>query len=159
MPLNASFQIAQLSELLGTTPLRLNKLADVCRIRASVERGGAKGKRRAFSLQDICRLGLALWLWRAGLRGPAIRSALGRGAVRRLVSGLDTLRQIEEESRRHRFLIAVDFRGKEHGYRNVSLVRSAERVRVALREASAVVVPVGALLEPLAARLREFVSI
>jgi hypothetical protein len=154
-----SFNIAELSGLLGARPLRLNKLLNVCQIRASVVGGGARGKRREFSAQDVCRLGFALWLWRAGLRGPAIRRVIAGNAVHHLVSGLHTLREIQRESRRHRLLVAVDFRGAQTGYREVALVGSPRAATNLLREASGVVVPVGKLLESLAKRLEEFVTI
>jgi hypothetical protein len=154
-----SFNIAELSGLLGAKPLRLNKLLNVCQIRASVVGGGARGKRRAFSAQDVCRLGFALWLWRAGLRGPALRRVMGGNVIHRLVSELDTLREIQRESRRHRLLIAVDFRGASTGYREVALVGSPAAATNLLKEASGVVVPIGKLLESLAKRLEEFVKI
>lgn len=154
-----SFNIAELSGLLGARPLRLNKLLNVCRIRASVVGGGARGKRRAFSAQDVCRLGFALWLWRAGLRGPAIRRLVAGNALHHLISGLHTLQEIRRESERHRFLVAVDFRGTKHGYREVALVGSPRAGTDLLRETSGVVVPIGKLLGALAERLEEFVTI
>ena len=154
-----SFNIAELSGLLGATPLRLNKLLNVCQIRASVVGGGARGKRRAFSAQDVCRVGFALWLWRAGLRGPAIRRVIAGNAVHHLISGLHTLREIQRESRQHRLLVAVEFRGINTGYRAVSLVGSPRAATNLLREASGVVVPIGKLLGAVAERLEQFVSI
>ena len=157
--MSVSLDITELSELLGANPLRLNKLVNVCQIRASVVRGGIRGKRRAFSPQDVCHLGVALWLWRAGLRGPAIRRVMGGNVVHHLVSGLHTLRQIQAESRRHRLLVAVDFRGTKHGFREVTIVGSPRAATNLLREASGVVVPIGKLLAALAERLEQFVSI
>jgi DNA-binding transcriptional MerR regulator len=156
MPVHGSFEIAKLSDLLGTTPKRLNKLLDISGTEASVAHGEGRGNRRLFSLQDACKLGLVLWLRTAGVRGPAIRSILTHDTVHDLVSRLGTLREIEAESRRHRLLVAVDFRGETHGYSKL-FVGSARQARAALRDASGVVVPIGTLLKPLIARLQAYV--
>jgi len=130
--------------------LRLNKLGARYKITASVEGRGKRGSRRHFSVQDICRLGLAVWLSNAGLRGPAIRDVLRRRVSRELLSDLKT------GSERNRFLVAVGFRGTKQGYKRVQLVNSLERAQAALRRDSGVVVPVGEFLGALAARLESF---
>jgi len=80
-------------------------------------------------------------------------------ALHHLISGLHTLQEIRRESERHRFLVAVDFRGTKHGYREVALVGSPRAGTDLLRETSGVVVPIGKLLGALAERLEEFVTI
>lgn len=151
-----SFEIPRVADFLNTSMLRVNKLSEMCELKPSVRAGGKKGKRRHFSVQDVCRLGLALWLWKAGLRGPAVRDALRQPASKRLLSGLQTLKHIKAEAQRQRFLLALEFRGPHQGYRRVALLSSLARVRAALKGASAVVIPVGQLLESLAEHLESF---
>jgi hypothetical protein len=144
------FEIQHVSKLLATSVLRLNKLALRCKIDPSLGGGGEKGSRRHFSVQDVCRLGVAVWLSNAGLRGPAISDVLSRMAIRHVLSGLHSLKDVKAEAERHRLLVGVDFRGRERGYQEVMLVRSLDRAESALGKASGVVVPLGDLLGTLA---------
>jgi hypothetical protein len=153
------FEIQQVGKLLVTSVLRLNKLAVRCKIDPSLGGGGEKGSRRHFSVQDVCRLGLAVWLSNAGLSGPAIRDVLSRMAIRHMLSSLQRLKDIEAKAKRHRFLVGVGFRGRQHGYQKVILVRSLGKAEYALGEASGVVVPVGELLGTLAKDLITLTSI
>jgi|HubBroStandDraft_2_1064218.scaffolds.fasta_scaffold559557_1 hypothetical protein len=151
--MTAYIDIHQASGLLNTGVLRLNKLVVRCKIAPSFGGGGKKGRRRHFSLRDVCRLGLAVWLSNAGLRAPAIRDILRRQAIKSLLSGLDDRKNVETEAKRRRLLVAAGFRGLENGYRTVRLVRSQRGVTLALRQESGVSVPIGMLLDDLAVGL------
>jgi hypothetical protein len=145
--------IQQASGLLNAGVLRLNKLAIRCEIAPSFGGGGIKGSRRHFSLRDVCRLGLAVWLSNAGIRAPAIPDVLRRQVVRSFLAGLNDRREVETEAKRKRFLVAADFRGLKRGYRTIEFVSSSHGLSRALREHSGLSVPVGTLLEDLAAQL------
>jgi hypothetical protein len=145
--------IQQAADLLNTGVLRLNKLADRCEIAPSFGGGGKKGRRRHFSLRDVCRLGLAVWLSNAGIRAPAIPGVLRRPVVRSFLAGLNDRRDVESEAQRKRFLVAAHFRGLKHGYGTIELVSSLHRVKRALSGQSGLSVPIGTLLQDLAARL------
>jgi len=145
--------IQQASSLLNTSVLRLNKMAVKCEIAPSFGGGGKKGRRRHFSLRDVCRLGLAVWLSNAGIRAPAIPDVLRRQVVRSFLAGLNDRRDAETEAKRKRFLVAADFRGLKHGYRTIEVVSSLHGLNRALREQSGLSVAVGTLLEDLAVRM------
>jgi hypothetical protein len=147
---SAYIEIQQVSRLLATSVLRLNKLAVRCKIDPSLGGGGERGSRRHFSVQDVCRLGLAVWLSNAGLRGPAISNVFGRRATIRLLARLQNLGEIEAEAKHGQFLVAVDYRGRSHGFHKVTLTKSLNRAWRALGEVSGVVVPLGELLGTLA---------
>lgn len=148
-----SFGIEQVEEILGTDKVRLNKLGAIASITASVDKGGIQGKRRHFSVQDVCGLGLALWLWHAGLRGSAISDVMGHKVSQSLMSNLTSLTRIRREAERRRLLVAVNFRRPEKGhakanrhYQAVWLAKTLEHPKSKLRRSSGVVVPVGGLL-------------
>jgi hypothetical protein len=151
--MSAYIDIHQASSLLNTGVLRLNKLAVRCEIAPSFGGGGKKGSRRHFSLRDVCRLGLAVWLSNAGIRAPAIPDVLRRQVVRSFLAGLNDRRDVETEAKRKRFVVAAGFRGLANGYQTVELVSSLHGVKRALREESGVSVPIGKMLEHLAVRL------
>ena len=150
--MSAYFEIKQASGLIGASVQRLNKLATRCGITPSVDGGGRKGSRRHFSVHDIRRLGLAVWLSDAGLRGPAINDVLRRRVSTELLSSLN-------EGQRKGFLVAVGFRGLKKGYEQVVLVNSLKQAEAALRNTSGVVVPVCEFLAALAARLDSFIKL
>jgi hypothetical protein len=157
--MSLSFEIRQVAKMIQTSPLRLNKLALACGVSASVEGGGKKGKRRHFSVRDICRLGLATWLWNAGLRVAAIRDATRKKASTTLLADLHRLADIKAEANRERFLVAVRYEGPKRGYREFMLVPSLHRAQAVLKEAIGVSVPIGKLLGDLGKRLEEFTHI
>ena len=155
------FGVKQVADLLGTTQIRLNKLGVIADIKPSIDKGGTQGKPRHFSVQDVCDLGLALWLWRAGLRGSAISDVIGHKASQGLMFGMTSLARIKKEAGKQRLLVAVNFRRsakKEHGktarhYQNVWITGTLEHAQSHLRKFSGVVVPVGKLLHVLARAL------
>jgi len=154
------FGIEQVAEMLGTSQVRLNKLGAIASITASVDKGGIQGKRRHFSVQDVCGLGLALWLWQAGLRGSAISDVMGHKVSQGLMSNLISLARIKREAERRRLLVAVNFRRPAKGhprakrhYEAVWLTETLEHPKSKLRRSSGVVVPVGELLHLLAKAL------
>jgi len=154
--MSLDIDIQQASSLLNTDVLRLNKLAVRCDIAPSFGGGGEKGRRRHFSLRDVCRLGLAVWLSNAGLRAPAIRDVLRRQAIRSLLSGLNNRRDVETEAKRRRFLVAAGFHGSTPAFREVKLVGSPKQVGLILREESGISVPIGMLLASLAVHLESW---
>jgi hypothetical protein len=154
--MNVYIDIQQASDLLNAGVLRLNKLAVRCKIAPSFGGGGKKGSRRHFSLRDVCRLGLAVWLSNAGLRAPAIRDVLRRQAIRSLLSGLNDRSDVEMEAKRRRFLVAAGFRGSTPAFQDVKLVSSPKQVALVLREESGISVPIGMLLASLAVHLESW---
>jgi hypothetical protein len=80
-------------------------------------------------------------------------------AIRHMLSGLQSLKDIKAEAERHRFLVGVGFRGRERGYQQVILVRSLGRAEYAFGGKSGVVVPFGELLGTLAKDLIALTSI
>jgi hypothetical protein len=156
--MSAYIEIQQAGRLLNASVLRLNKLAKRCGIHPSFGGGGTKGNRRHFSVHDVCHLGLAVWLSSAGLRGPAIEDVLRRTGIRTLLANLDTLKKVENEAKRKRFLVATGFRGRDHRYRNIELCGSLKQVQRALQNESGILVPIGGLLDDLAGRLKSLAS-
>lgn len=85
-----------------------------------------------------------------------MKNALGQRASKDFLTGLQKFKGIRSEAQKKRFLVAVDFQGKDKAFRKAALVRSLVRAQDALQVQSGVVVPVGSLLESLADSLEEF---
>jgi hypothetical protein len=147
---SAYIEIRQVGKLLATSVLRLNKLAIRCGICPSLGGGNKKGRRRHFSVRDVCRLGLAVWLSNAGLRGPAISNVVRRQATIGLLARLQNLGEIEAEAQRRRFLVAVGYRGRKNGFQAVMVTKSLNKVWRSKAGVSGVVVPLSDLLGTLA---------
>jgi hypothetical protein len=86
------FQMRDVAKLLKANRFTLNRLMLRCDIETSVGSRAGRGSRILFAIEDVCRLALAYWLFRSGLRTPAIKNAL---ANKNLISVLGELTDID----------------------------------------------------------------
>ncbi len=148
----ALFETSEVARILGTNELRVNKLVGRFRLKPS-EGGGKRGKRLRFSVQDVCRVGLAFWLFRGGLRALVIHKVLADSKIRGLIKNLNSLKGIREEAQRPaRFLVIRPAR--KAGKWDVVLT---EEFKGLCDKQSCLVIPLGQELGRLAERLEEFV--
>jgi hypothetical protein len=127
-----SFDTRHVADLLGTRILRVHKLVSIANKDPATKSGkvAGRGKDRRFEIEEISRLALAFWLFRAGLRGPFISSILADTGVNQIIAPMIRIRSIREEAARGRFLIArgLNTRHKakkwEAGHEGVTFVQS-----------------------------------
>lgn len=156
--MSASFDSFGVANLLGTGILRVNKLARLCRLGRSSRGAGdsGRGKNRHYSVEELCRVALAYWLFRAGLRGPIIASILAADEVDRFITPMKSFNRIRTEAVRHRFLIVSGFKTTHRANRwkvqheKANFVGSLRRIQAVMGNQSCVIVPVGSLLGQLA---------
>jgi hypothetical protein len=159
--MSAPFDTRYVASLLGTGILRVNKLAAHCDMVPTTKAGTARGrgKNRRYSVEDICRVALGYWLFRAGLRGPFIASILSDERVGRFFAQLDSVKRIRAEAVRHRFLLAWGFKTtrKKKKWRveqeGVAFVGNLRRTPIVVTNQSCIIVPVGRLLQKLTDRM------
>ena len=144
------YKAVEIVFLLETSLLRVNKLCYLCDVEASVGGGKEHGKRRRFSVEDVCHLGLAFWLFRAGLRGPIIVRVLSTSDVRAFLKRLKAPESIRTGVRKRRFLCAWDL----HNKRPRAAIRGTlDQLGPTLTNNICTLIPVGRPMERLASRL------
>jgi hypothetical protein len=157
------FQMPDVAYLLNAPASRLNKLLERFDLRRSLAGGGKQGIRLAFSLQDICRLGLALWLFEAGLRSPVIRLVLKDPFPKDYLGPLQSLDSVRTESRRQRSLVLTWTRRNDAhpGHKaqlRISITGFPAEALVAEPTARGqILIPVGLFLDEIAGRLERYI--
>jgi hypothetical protein len=120
-----------------------------------------RGKNRRYSVEEICRVALAYWLFRAGLRGPFIASILSDGEVDRFVAPMTSFKRIRAEGARQRILIAWGFKATRKTkkwkveHEGIVFVRNLRRRLSVMGNHGCVIVPVGKLLGQLADKIMD----
>lgn len=78
MPAFLTFDSNEVCDLVGISPLLLNKFVErkTYGIQPSVRRGRGRGGRRLFSLDDVLGIALVWWLFESGLRSNVIQTVL-----------------------------------------------------------------------------------
>ena len=142
------FEVDGVARVLEAKTLRVNKLSYRFDLQPSIVAGGRQGKKRKFSVEDVCKIGLALWLFRAGLRAPVIRKILNHEEARAMLARLTETAAIRGESGKSRFLIAWNFDRPKPSLKIGNHLDPA-----ILNKEISVVVPIGLLFERLATNL------
>ena len=159
-----SFDSLDAANLLETGILRVNKLARLCRLgprrnSRSTTPAGGRGKNRHYSVEELCQVALAYWLFRAGLRGPFIASILADKAVDRFIAPLSSFKRIRAEAVRRRFLIVSGFKTMRKAkawtvkHERAAFVGNLRKMLTIVGNRSCVIVPVGRLLQELADKI------
>jgi hypothetical protein len=153
------FATLQLAKLLKANRFTLNRLMLRCKIEPSFGSRSGRGSRLFFTVEDASKLALAYWLFRCGLRSPAIKGVLDDVQVADLLKALASPEEIEKVGTQVRFLVTwrIAARGKnakqetkvEKDYAGV------QRVLEGTHQYGFVVIPIGRLLRELAKAIRE----
>jgi hypothetical protein len=148
------FGMADVVFLLDAKAIRLNKLLTRPKIRRSLTGGGTKGKRLLFDLTDITRLGLALWLSRAGLRIGEVEAAMSQSATAAFLAPLSSLAALQAEAPKQRFFVVrkVHSTRKRPG-REVGIHNGRKLLFDVIADRDGIVISVGARLTELVRRL------
>ncbi len=140
------FEVDGVARVLEAKTLRVNKLLYRFKdeLKPSISAGGRHGKKRKFSVGDVCKVGLALWLFRAGLRAAIIRKILQHEGARAMLARLTETAAIRDESDKSRFLVAWNFERLKP-----SLKIGKHLDPAILNKEISVVLPIGLLFERL----------
>ena len=96
----------------------------------------------------MCKIGLALWLFRAGLRAAVIRKILNHEEARAMLARLTETASIRDESDKSRFLVAWNFERLKPSLKIGNHLDPA-----ILNKETSLVVPIGLLFERLVKNL------
>jgi hypothetical protein len=114
-----------------------------------------RGENRRYSAEEICRVALAYWFFRTGLRGPFITAILTNRRVSSFIAQLNTFRRIQSEAARQRSLVAWRFTTTRKAKKwkveveGCEFVKSLRRAPNSVRNHGCVILPVGSLLQQL----------
>jgi hypothetical protein len=152
------FQTPEVAKLLRASRFTLNRLMLRCQIETSFGSRGGRGSRILFSVDDVCTLGLAYWLFRSGLRSPAIKDALADKHVKEFCEKLASVEEIEKTAGEVEFLVSWRVAKGRNAHQEVKLetdIAGVRRVLEVERQYGFVVIPVGRLLKELVGAIRQ----
>lgn len=158
------FQTPELAKLLKADRFTLNRLMLRCGIEPHSGIRG-RGKVLVFSGEGVGAVAIAYWLFRSGLRPPAIKDALGAKEIEGLCQNLVSVVDMEQIGSQFSYLVAWRVvepkkgKKKEKVWQKVRLARDIAEVQRTLesekKQFGFVVVPIGRLLKELAERIRK----
>lgn len=100
------FQMRELTNFLKASRFTLNRLMLRCDIETSVGSRVGRGGRMLYAVEDVCKLGVAYWMFRSGMRTPAIKDALANKELRQFLQELGDINAAQDAATRLEFLIS-----------------------------------------------------
>jgi hypothetical protein len=152
------FQTPQVAKLLRADRFTLNRLMIRGGIKTSFGSRG-QGSQLLFTVEDVAKAAIAYWLFRSGLRTPAIKQALAQKNTAELCKKLTDVGEIMETASKTDFLITWRLAKGAKASQEITLERSfagLQRVLENVHQYGFVVVPIGRLLRELAEAIRGF---
>ena len=148
---------AVVAKLLKANTNTLNRLMIRCEIE-TLYGGRGRGKVLLFGLEDVGTVALAYWLFRSGLRNPAIKGALNDKRFAEFRSSLGNTDEIEKAGSEFPYLVSWRVAKGNKARQEVRLAKDIDGVQQILsaeKQFGFVVVPIGRLLKELAGRIRK----
>jgi len=153
----ASFDTRRIADVLETSVERIEKCSLWYGIPPSISPRPNQSARKRYSADDFCRLDMALWLFRAGLRRAAIVDILGDERVRAILRRVRSPQIIRSIARRSVFLVVGGFsEGERRNYKFIRLERALPRGRH--WESGSVALPMGSWLLGLADHVEDLTA-
>jgi hypothetical protein len=148
------FQTPQVAKLLRADRFTLNRLMIRGGIKTSFGSRG-QGSQLLFTVEDVGKAAIAYWLFRSGLRTPAIKQALAHRKTAELCKRMTSVNEIKEAATKNAFLITWRLVKGATASQEITVERgfaSLERV-LDKEQYGFVVIPIGRLLRELADRI------
>jgi hypothetical protein len=150
------FETSGVAELLKASRFTLNRIMLRCKIIPSYGSRGGRGSRLIFTVEDVATLAVAYWLFRSGLRTPAIRQALDNKQVKQLCTSLTGVEAFEQAGTRLGFLVTWRPAKGRDASQEVKLEKDfpgVQRILESVLQYGFVVIPIGRLVKNLGATL------
>lgn len=152
------FQMRDVAKLLKANRFTLNRLMLRCNIETSVGSRAGRGSRILFTIEDVFKLALAYWLFRSGLRTPAIRGALASDDLKSVVGELTDLDAAQEAGQKFQFMVTWRSVKAKKVFQEVRLddIDGVEGILEHEFQFGFVVIPFGRLLSDLESEIRGY---
>ena len=153
------FVTPQVADLLEADRFSLNRLLLRSGIETSFGSRG-RGSQLIFTVEDVVKASIAYWLFRSGLRTPAIKQAIKHRRMVELCKGMTTVAEIKGLAAKHEYLITWRVAGGGLASQEVVFDRSIAGLERVMDtedyDYGFLILPLGHLLRELALKISSF---